>query len=33
LDLYARIFDGEPLDAEDYVISADEKPGVQARSD
>ena len=32
LDLYARVFDGEPLGAEDYVISADEKPGVQARS-
>ena len=31
LDLYARIFDDEPLGAEDYVLSADEKPGVQAR--
>ncbi len=31
LDLYARIRDGEPLDADDYVLSADEKPGVQAR--
>lgn len=31
LDLYARAFDGEPLGADDYVISADEKPGVQAR--
>lgn len=32
LDLYARIWDGEPLGDGDYVISADEKPGVQARS-
>ncbi|HEY7008564.1 MAG TPA: IS630 family transposase [Jatrophihabitantaceae bacterium] len=32
LDLYARVFDGEPLGEHDYVISADEKPGVQARS-
>jgi transposase len=32
LDLYARIFDGEPLGDGDYVLSADEKPGVQARS-
>ena len=32
LDLYARVFDGRPLGADDYVISADEKPGVQARS-
>ena len=32
LDLYARIFDGEPLGQSDYVLSADEKPGVQARS-
>jgi transposase len=31
LDLYARIFDGEPLGDDDYVLSADEKPGVQAR--
>jgi transposase len=31
LDLYARSFDGEPLGADEYVISADEKPGVQAR--
>jgi transposase len=31
LDLYARSFDGEPLDANEYVLSADEKPGVQAR--
>jgi transposase len=32
LDLYARLFDGDPLGDEDYVLSADEKPGVQARS-
>jgi hypothetical protein len=32
LDLYARVFDGEPLSENDYVLSADEKPGVQARS-
>jgi transposase len=31
LDLYARSFDGEPLGDDDYVLSADEKPGVQAR--
>lgn len=31
LDLYARIWDDEPLGADDYVLSADEKPGVQAR--
>ena len=31
LDLYARSFDGEPLGEDDYVLSADEKPGVQAR--
>jgi transposase len=31
LDLYGRTFDGEPLGDHDYVISADEKPGVQAR--
>ena len=32
LDLYARVWDGEPLGDDDFVISADEKPGVQARS-
>jgi DDE superfamily endonuclease len=32
LDLYARTFDNEPLGDDDYVLSADEKPGVQARS-
>jgi transposase-like protein len=31
LDLYARTFDGKPLGPDDYVLSADEKPGVQAR--
>src|SRR5947209_2718498 len=31
LDLYARTFDGQSLGADEYVISADEKPGVQAR--
>jgi transposase len=31
LDLYARSFDGVELGEEDYVLSADEKPGVQAR--
>ncbi len=25
LDLYARTWDGQPLGADDYVISADEK--------
>jgi hypothetical protein len=31
LDLYARSWDGEPLGADDYVISADEKTSIQAR--
>jgi transposase len=31
LDLYARVWDGEPLGENDFVLSADEKPGVQAR--
>jgi transposase len=31
LDLYQRIFDGTPLRDDEYVISADEKPGVQGR--
>ena len=31
LDLYQRVWDGQPLADDDYVISADEKPGVQAR--
>ncbi|MEO3788559.1 helix-turn-helix domain-containing protein, partial [Actinocorallia sp. B10E7] len=31
LDLYQRQWEGEPLDQDDYVLSADEKPGVQAR--
>ena len=32
LDLYGRVWDGEPLGDNDYVLSVDEKPGVQARS-
>jgi transposase len=32
LDLYGRIFDDIPLGEDEYVLSADEKPGVQARS-
>jgi transposase len=31
LDLYAGIWDGQPLDAGDYVICADEKTSIQAR--
>ncbi|HEX5996774.1 MAG TPA: IS630 family transposase [Jiangellales bacterium] len=31
LDLYARIWDGRPLGAGDFVISADEKTSIQAR--
>jgi transposase len=31
LDLYARSVDGQPLGDDEYVLSADEKPGVQAR--
>lgn len=31
LGLYERVFDGEPLGDDEYVLSADEKPGVQAR--
>src|SRR6478672_1289248 len=31
LDPYARVFDGEPLGENDYVLSAEEKLGVQAR--
>ena len=31
LDLYQRIWDGEDLGEDEYVLSADEKPGVQAR--
>ncbi len=31
LDLYARIFDGQPLGENEYVISADEKTSIQAR--
>lgn len=32
LDLYHREWDGRPLGRHEYVLSADEKPGVQARS-
>jgi transposase len=31
LDLYARTWEDEPLGDNDFVLSADEKPGVQAR--
>ncbi len=31
LDLYQRIFDGVPLDENEYVISSDEKTSIQAR--
>jgi hypothetical protein len=31
LDLYARVWEGETLGSNDFVLSADEKPGVQAR--
>lgn len=31
LDLYFRVFEGEPLGPDDYVISADEKTSIQAR--
>ncbi len=31
LDLYQREWEGEPLGEDEYVLSADEKPGVQAR--
>jgi transposase len=31
LDLYQREWEGEPLGDDEYVLSADEKPGVQAR--
>ena len=31
LDLYARVWEGAPLGANDYVISADEKTSIQAR--
>lgn len=32
LDLYARTWNGEPLGADEYVISADEKTSIQARA-
>ena len=31
LDLYARVFDGEPLSPHEYVLCADEKTSIQAR--
>ena len=31
LDLYARVFDGKPLAADEYVICADEKTSIQCR--
>jgi hypothetical protein len=31
LDLYAGIWDGQPLGSNDYVICADEKTSIQAR--
>lgn len=31
LDLYQREWEGQPLGEDDYVLSSDEKPGVQAR--
>jgi transposase len=31
LDLYARIWDGRPLGADEYVLCADEKTSIQAR--
>jgi len=31
LDLYERVWEGSPLGADDYVISADEKTSIQAR--
>ena len=31
LDLYARCWDGQPLTADDFVLSADEKTSIQAR--
>ena len=31
LDLYARIFDGKPLDDDEFVVCADEKSSIQCR--
>jgi transposase len=31
LDLYQRVWDGQPLGRHEYVISSDEKPSIQAR--
>lgn len=32
LDLYGRVYQGQPLDARDFVFSGDEKPGLLLRS-
>jgi len=31
LGLYERVWQGQPLDESDLIVSADEKPGIQAR--
>jgi hypothetical protein len=31
LDLYARVWDGQPLRDDEFVISSDEKTSIQAR--
>ncbi len=31
LDLYAGLFDGQPLDKDDYLLGSDEKTSIQAR--
>ena len=31
LDLYQRVWNGQPLGPDEYVISSDEKPSIQAR--
>jgi DDE superfamily endonuclease len=31
LDLYARVFEGQPLGEDEFVVSADEKTSIQAR--
>ena len=31
LDLYQRVWDGKPLGPDEYVVSSDEKPSIQAR--
>jgi len=32
LDLYQRVWEGQPLQDDEFVISADEKTSIQARS-